>query len=211
MLGKAPQAPLSARRPALRAWAARGTGRVATCGALILPDATSGRLRTFNTKVARTLFRRPGPFICATSNHHPIDVKTSGVLKLKKKTQSASDEWSESIFLLVTNVKPHTFTESRLVSWFRGPPATKGLRVMLYDDRYNSKTLAAFIYKEITYTDKQKPKLKTTEKKTKELTAFHTLPPGEKKKKSQRVNKHSKNIYSTTAMLCHFSSSKMRS
>lgn len=65
----------------------------------------------------------------------------------------------------MTNVKPHTFTESRLVSWFRGPPATKGLRVMLYDDRYNSKTLAAFIYKEITYTDKQKPKLKTTEKK----------------------------------------------
>ena len=97
------------------------------------------------------------------------------------------------------------------MSWFRGPPATRGLRVMLYDDRYNSKTLAAFIYKEITYTDKQKPKLKTTEKKkTKELTAFHTPPPGGKKK-SQRVNKHSKNIYSTTAMLCHFSSSKMRS
>lgn len=134
-------------------------------GALILPDATSRRFRTFNTKVARTLFRRPGPYVCAASNHHPIDVKTSGVLKLKKKTQSASDEWSESIFLLVTNVKPHTFTESRLVSWFRGPPATRGLRVMLYDDRYNSKTLAAFIYKEITYTDKQKPKLKTTEKK----------------------------------------------
>lgn len=38
MLGKLPQAP-PARRPT-RAWAARGTGRVATCGALILPDAT---------------------------------------------------------------------------------------------------------------------------------------------------------------------------
>ena len=35
---------------------------------------------------------------------------------------------------------------------------------MLYDGRYDSKTLAAVIYKELVYTDKQKPKLKTMEK-----------------------------------------------
>lgn len=88
----------------------------------------------------------------------------------------------------------------------QGPHCHKSL--MLYDGRYDSKTLAAVIYKELVYTDKQKPKLKMMEK---ERNWQHSTPP-EKKKKNQRVNKHSKNIksYSTIAMLCHFSSPKMQ-
>ena len=51
----------------------------------------------------------------------------------------------------MTNVKPHTYGVQICVL-VQGPHCHK--RVMLYDDHYDSKTLAAFIYKELMYTDK---------------------------------------------------------
>ena len=62
-------------------------------------------------------------------------------------------------------------------------------RLMLYDDRYDGKTAAAFIYKELVYTDKQKPKLKTMGKK-----GTDGIPPPQKKTKTRESTNTQKTL-----------------
>lgn len=74
---------------------------------------------------------------------------------------------------------------------------------MLMTTVTTAKTLAAFIYKEITYTDKQKPKLKTTEKKKQKGTDSIPHPtPGKKKKKKARESTNTRKTFTQQQQCC---------